>query len=95
MTTDVSPSGEQFTDVAVQPDGRIVAAGWAEVSLVPAFTRCDTRPAGRLDPTFDGDGITRVDVAQGADRANAIAVERTGSSCSPAPSPRRDAPNGA
>ncbi len=73
VTTDVSPSGEQFTDVAVLPDGRIVAAGWAEVSLVPVFSAVRYTRDGRLDPTFDGDGIARVDVAPGADRARALA----------------------
>ena len=78
VTTDVSPSGEQFTDLAIQPDGRIVAAGWAEVSLVPVFSAVRYTTDGRLDPTFDGDGISRVDVAPGADRANALALQSDG-----------------
>jgi uncharacterized delta-60 repeat protein len=78
VTTDVSPSAEQFTDVVVQPDGRIVAAGWAEVSLVPVFDAVRYTTAGRLDATFDGDGISRVDVAPGADRARAIARQGDG-----------------
>ncbi len=78
VTTDVSPSAEQFTDVVVQPDGRVVAAGWAEVSLVPVFDAVRYTTAGRLDPTFDGDGISRVDVAPGADRARAIARQDDG-----------------
>ena len=49
LTIDVSPSAEQFTDVAIQPDGRIVAVGWAEVSLVPVFSavRFDHRRPAR------------------------------------------------
>ena len=78
MTTDVSPSAEQFTDVVVQPDGRVVAAGWAEVSLVPVFDAVRYTTAGRLDPTFDGDGISRVDVTPGADRARALARQGDG-----------------
>ena len=78
VTTDVSPSGEQFTDLAIQPDGRIVAAGWAEVSLVPMFSAVRYTIDGRLDHSFDGDGIARVDVALGADRARAIAEQRDG-----------------
>ena len=79
VTTDVSPSGERFTGLVVQPDGRIVAAGWAEVSLVPVFDAVRYTMDGRLDPTFDGDGISRVDVAAGAERARAIAAGRDGS----------------
>ena len=78
VTTDVSPSAEQFTDVVVQPGGRVVAAGWAEVSLVPVFDAVRYTTAGRLDPTFDGDGISRVDVAPGADRARAIVRQDDG-----------------
>ena len=78
VTTDISSSGEQFTDLAVQPDGRIVAVGWAEASLVPAFSAVRYTPDGRLDPSFDGDGIARVDVAPGADRALAIARQSDG-----------------
>jgi uncharacterized delta-60 repeat protein len=79
VTTDISPSGEQFTDLAIQPDGRIVAAGWAEVSLVPVFSAARYTRDGRLDPTFDGDGISRVDVSPGADRANAVVLLKDGS----------------
>jgi uncharacterized delta-60 repeat protein len=78
VTTDVSPSAEQFTDLVIQPDGRIVAAGWAEVSLVPVFTAVRYTSDGRLDRSFDGDGISRVDVSTGADRANAIAETNDG-----------------
>jgi uncharacterized delta-60 repeat protein len=78
VTTDVSPSGEQFTALAILPDGRIVAAGWAEVSLVPVFSAVRYTQGGRLDTTFDGDGISRVDVAPGGDRANAVALVEHG-----------------
>ncbi len=78
VTTDVSPSGEQFTDLTVLPDGRIVAAGWAEVSLVPVFSAVRYTKDGRLDPSFDGDGIARVDVAPGADRPRSIAQQGDG-----------------
>jgi uncharacterized delta-60 repeat protein len=78
VTTDVSPSGEQFTDIAIQPDGKIVAAGSAEVSLVPVFSAVRYTSDGRLDPSFDGDGVSRVDVAPGADRARAIALQSDG-----------------
>ena len=78
VTTDVSPSGEQFTDIAILPDGRIVVAGSAEVSLVPVFSAVRYTRDGQLDPSFDGDGVSRVDVAPGADRARAIARQSDG-----------------
>ncbi len=78
LTIDVSPSAEQFTDVAIQPDGRIVAVGWAEVSLVPVFSAVRSTTDGRLDPAFARDGIARIDVAPGADRGRAAALQADG-----------------
>lgn len=78
VTTDVSPSAEHLTDVVVQPDGRIVAGGWAEVSLVPVFDAVRYTTDGRVDPTFSDDGIAQVDVAPGADRALALAMQEDG-----------------
>lgn len=78
VTTDVSSSGEQFTDVVVQPDGRIVAAGWAELSLVPAFDAVRYTTGGERDPTFHDDGIVRVDVSPGSDKAFGLALQPNG-----------------
>ena len=74
-TIDVSSSAEQLTDVTIQADGRIVAIGWAEVSLVPVFSAVRFTTDGRLDQGFAGDGIARVDIAPGADRARAVATQ--------------------
>ncbi len=54
VTIDVSPSAEQFTDVVILPDGRIVAAGWAEVSLVPVFSAVRYRRAAGSIPRSTG-----------------------------------------
>ena len=78
VTVDVSRSGERFTDVVVQPDGRIVAAGWAELSLVPAFDAARFTVGGRLDETFSDDGIAKIDVGPGADKALALALQGDG-----------------
>ena len=78
VTTDVSRSAEQFTDVGIAPDGRVVASGWAELGLVPAFAAARYTVDGRLDDTFDGDGIAHVDVSGGADKATAAALQPDG-----------------
>lgn len=78
VTTDISPSAEQFTDVAITPDGRVVASGWAEFALMPAFAAARFMSDGRLDDTFAGDGIARVDVSGGADKATASALQPDG-----------------
>ena len=78
VTVDVSRSGERFSDVVVQPDGRIVAAGWAELALVPAFDAVRITVDGRLDETFNDDGIARIDVESGADKAMALVLQGDG-----------------
>jgi uncharacterized delta-60 repeat protein len=79
VTTDVSPSGEQLTDVTVQPDGRIVAVGWAEGSLVPSFSAVRYLADGRLDDGFDFDGVARMDVSVGSDKGLGVALQPDGS----------------
>jgi uncharacterized delta-60 repeat protein len=65
------------TAVAIQRDGRIVAAGGdaqAEFALVRYL------PDGRLDPAFSGDGeqTTAISPGVGADLATALALARDG-----------------
>lgn len=79
VTTDVSLSGEQLTDVLVQPDGKIVAVGWAEGSLVPAFSAVRYTGDGRLDDGFDFDGVARMDVSVGSDKGLGAALQPDGS----------------
>jgi len=78
VTTDVSPSGEQLTDVLMQPDGKIVAVGWAEGSLVPAFSAVRYMGDGRLDDGFDWDGVARMDVSLGSDKGLGAALQPDG-----------------
>lgn len=79
VTTDVSPSGEQLTDVLIQLDGKIVAVGWAEGSLVPAFSAVRYTGDGRLDDGFDRDGVARMDVSVGSDKGLGAALQPDGS----------------
>jgi uncharacterized delta-60 repeat protein len=64
---------DQGSDVAIQADGKIVAAG----SSGADFALARYKPDGSLDPTFDGDG--RVVTDFGADDgANGVAVQADG-----------------
>ncbi|MGE5226693.1 MAG: hypothetical protein ACM3OO_07440 [Planctomycetaceae bacterium] len=79
FSTDLSASGEQVNDVAVLPDGSVLAAGYAEVGLQPAFSLFRVRGDGTLATGFgDGDGSTLTDVSTGADVANALTVDPEG-----------------
>jgi uncharacterized delta-60 repeat protein len=61
--------------VALQPDGRIVVAGYGSADTVLAVTRLN--PDGSFDPSFDGDGTTGIDFG-GDDGASALALAPNG-----------------
>ena len=78
-TTDIAGRGDVANAVAVQPDGKIVAAGEAETA--PSFfdfalVRYNTD--GTLDKSFDGDGIVTTDLGSEFDDATAIAIQPDG-----------------
>jgi uncharacterized delta-60 repeat protein len=60
--------------LAIQGDGKIVAAGFGGGD----FTLARYNPDGSLDPTFDGDGMVTTDFAGSTDRANALAIRGDG-----------------
>jgi uncharacterized delta-60 repeat protein len=77
--TDVSFSDSAHVhDLAIQPDGKIVAIGMNQFSGTQSdFALARLTPAGVLDPTFDGDG--KVVTSIGAyDHANHIALQPDG-----------------
>ena len=78
-TTDLTGRDDVARAVAVQPDGKIVAAGEAETApglFDFAVVRYNTD--GTLDKTFDGDGIVTTDLGSISDVADAIAVQSDG-----------------
>jgi uncharacterized delta-60 repeat protein len=77
-TLRTSFGGEEVaTAVAIQPDGRIVAAGEASDGDGKfALARYD--PDGSLDTGFGGDGTVLTDIGGGDDGANAVAIQPDG-----------------
>ena len=69
-------------DVAVQPDGRIVAVGWrfryGDNQDDDLFAVARYLPDGRLDRSFSRDGRASVDFGFGDDTAHAVAVQADG-----------------
>ena len=68
--TNLNPAGHnEFRDVALQADGRIVVAGFSTSSLVSdsefALARYNTD--GSLDTTFGGDGLVTTNIGIGSD----------------------------
>jgi uncharacterized delta-60 repeat protein len=79
-----SGDGKQMTDfgrfdgangMAIQPDGRIVAAGFA---LNGDFGLARYKPNGALDLTFSGDGKQTTDFGGGSDGASGVALQGDG-----------------
>jgi uncharacterized delta-60 repeat protein/uncharacterized repeat protein (TIGR01451 family) len=78
VTTDFGASGDNAFGVAIQADGKIVAAGSAIVSGNREFGLARYNPDGSLDPTFDTDGKVTTDVAGSIDEAHAISIQGDG-----------------
>lgn len=70
------PGGDAFAQaVALQPNGKIVAAGWSRALLTFALIRKNA--IGVLDPSFGNGGILLTQL-RGADVANAVAIQPDG-----------------
>lgn len=73
MTYDVSPTDEQIEDLTLAPGGKIVAAGYAEVSLTPRFAIGQFLTGGKPDRTFGHQGFNVVDLTKGGDTGYGLA----------------------
>jgi uncharacterized delta-60 repeat protein len=79
VKTDISGRGDQANAVAVQPDGRIVVAGFATDDVIDGdFALARYNPDGTLDTTFGGDGIVITDFGTHDDAARALALQPDG-----------------
>ncbi|MFG2029660.1 calcium-binding protein [Streptomyces sp. NPDC048825] len=76
VTTDFDGGNDQGHAVAVQDDGKIIAAGGGGISGDFALARYDTE--GNLDTTFGGDGTVTTDFAGGNDQAFGVVVQDDG-----------------
>jgi uncharacterized delta-60 repeat protein len=77
VSFDLSASDEQFQDLAMRQGG-YVAAGYAEVNLVPAFDAARITPSGRLDTNFSKNGYVTTDVSNGPDQGYALLLQPDG-----------------
>jgi uncharacterized delta-60 repeat protein len=64
--------------LALQPDGRIVAAGTATQGFGDNFFVARLDSTGQMDASFGTNGVAIRDLVFGADQANAVAVETDG-----------------
>ena len=73
MVTTAFPAGAGASGIALQPDGKIVAAGHSGEFAVARYN-----PDGTLDTTFSGDGLQTVDVGASESSAWDVAVDSLG-----------------
>ncbi|MEO7676479.1 MAG: hypothetical protein ABIV39_06925, partial [Verrucomicrobiota bacterium] len=78
ITLEVGTNGSAATAVAIQPDGKIVVAGWASPSGNRDFMVLRFLTNGLPDNSFDGDGRVTTPIGTGDDAANAIALQADG-----------------
>jgi uncharacterized delta-60 repeat protein len=77
VTTNLNTGFDDATGVAVQADGKIVAAGWTgpRTSNDYRFAVARYNPDGSLDSTFSGDGVASTDFTGGNDYAWDMALQ--------------------
>jgi uncharacterized delta-60 repeat protein len=75
VTTPISSANDHLFDLAVQSDGKLVAAGWSFRGGEPHIALARYDGDGSLDPSFDGDGIV---VASFRSAAAHLLVQRDG-----------------
>ena len=78
VITDFFGSYDLGKAVAVQPDGKIIVAGWAIVSGDANFALARYNTNGGLDNTFDGDGKLTTDFFADADYAYGVSLQPDG-----------------
>jgi uncharacterized delta-60 repeat protein len=79
--TNFTPSIDFANGVAIQPDGKIVAAGLAggvPLAHTGSFALARYRPNGSLDGTFGGDGKVRTNFTDDLDVAFGVALQANG-----------------
>jgi uncharacterized delta-60 repeat protein len=79
VTTDFGGNNDGAHGLAIQGNGKIVAAGWATPASED-FGLARYNTDGSLDNTFDGDGLLTTDfITDGTgDRARAVAIQADG-----------------
>lgn len=78
VTTDFNITTDQAQAVAIQPDGKIIVAGYTGSGQSLDFALARYNADGSLDTTFDTDGKVTTDFGSSTDLAQAIAIQPDG-----------------
>lgn len=74
VSTAVGSSSDSASAVAIQPDGKIAAAGWSWNGANSDFALVRYNTNGSLDTSFDTDGKTTIAIGSASDAASAVAI---------------------
>lgn len=81
VTTPITTGDEHIHALAIQPDGKIIAAGWA-YNAAPGnsndYVVVRYNANGTLDGTFGSGGVVTTSLSSGADEINGMALEADG-----------------
>src|SRR6056297_1957047 len=78
VTTNLSTGRDYGYSVVVQPDGKILMAGYIDPPSGYEFAIVRYNKDGTLDSTFDNDGIVTTDFASGYDEIRDMALQDDG-----------------
>src|SRR5207247_429997 len=78
VTTAIGTSNDSVADLAIQPDGKIVAVGKSRNGSQILFTLARYNPNGSLDTSFNGTGKVTTAIGTDNDDANALAQQPDG-----------------
>lgn len=79
MITNFTPDDDHAADVAIQTNGRIVAAGSTGFNgAVARFALARYHPDGTLDPTFSDNGKVITKFSPGFDLTRGVAIQADG-----------------
>ncbi|MDS4056736.1 LamG-like jellyroll fold domain-containing protein, partial [Accumulibacter sp.] len=78
VTTAIGNGNDDLYSIAVQADGRIVAAGFSSNGSNNDFALVRYNSDGTLDTSFSGDGILTTAIGSAADEARSVALQSNG-----------------
>ena len=73
-----APNNESANSVAIQSDGKIIAAGYADLGGQVVFALIRLNSNGTLDTTFDSDGKVSTPIGSFYDEATSVALQSDG-----------------
>ncbi len=78
LVTDFGTGGDYAYAVCLQPDGKVIAAGYAFNGLNNDFALVRYNPNGSPDTSFSEDGLIVTDLAMGEDKGLAVVLQVDG-----------------